>query len=50
METTTLPVARIAENCGLGSPANLRHHFTRTVGTSPSAYRRTFTTDVRQSL
>jgi AraC family transcriptional regulator, transcriptional activator FtrA len=42
LETTTLPVALIAERCGLGSPANLRHHFTRAVGTSPSAYRRTF--------
>lgn len=42
LETTTLPVAQIAERCGLGSPANFRHHFARVVGTSPSAYRRTF--------
>lgn len=42
LETTTLPVSRIAERCGLGSPANFRHHFARVVGTSPSAYRRAF--------
>lgn len=44
LETTDLPVDRIAERTGLGSPANLRHHFTRTVGTPPSSYRRAFRT------
>ncbi|GAA4517667.1 helix-turn-helix domain-containing protein [Actinoallomurus oryzae] len=42
LETTALPVDQIAERSGLGSPANLRHHFTRTVGVSPSTYRRAF--------
>ncbi|MFA1537951.1 helix-turn-helix domain-containing protein [Actinomadura monticuli] len=42
LETTTLPIDQIADRSGLGTPANLRHHFTRTVGVSPSAYRRTF--------
>ncbi len=32
LETTTLPIDQIAAHSGLGSPANLRHHFTRTVG------------------
>lgn len=42
LETTTLPVTQIAERCGMGSPANFRHHFARAVGTFPSVYRRTF--------
>lgn len=42
LETTSLPVDQVAECCGLGSPANLRHHFTRTVGVPPTAYRRAF--------
>lgn len=42
LETTTLPIDRIAERSGLGSPANLRHHFTRTVGVPPSTYRKAF--------
>ncbi|WP_149261896.1 helix-turn-helix domain-containing protein [Actinomadura sp. K4S16] len=42
LETTSLPVDQIAERSGLGSPANLRHHFTRAVGVPPTAYRRAF--------
>jgi AraC family transcriptional activator FtrA len=42
LETTALPVEHIAERSGLGSAANLRHHFTRSVGVPPSVYRRTF--------
>ncbi|MFI0451356.1 GlxA family transcriptional regulator [Actinomadura sp. 6N118] len=42
LETTNLPIDRIAERSGLGSPANLRHHFTRTVGVPPSTYRKAF--------
>ncbi|MFC4052846.1 GlxA family transcriptional regulator [Actinomadura syzygii] len=45
LETTALPVDRIAERSGLGSPANLRHHFTRAVGVPPTAYRRAFAAD-----
>ncbi|URM96783.1 helix-turn-helix domain-containing protein [Actinomadura madurae] len=40
LETTSLPVDQVAERSGLGSPANLRHHFTRAVGVPPTAYRR----------
>jgi len=32
----------VADRCGFQTAAMLRHHFTRIVGTSPSAYRRTF--------
>jgi transcriptional regulator GlxA family with amidase domain len=44
LETTDLPIERIADASGLGSAANLRAHFQRVVGTTPTAYRRTFTT------
>ncbi|GAA2786956.1 GlxA family transcriptional regulator [Streptomyces showdoensis] len=43
LESTDLPVERIGEESGLGSAANLRRHFTRAVGLSPTAYRRSFT-------
>ncbi|MFF2353223.1 GlxA family transcriptional regulator [Kitasatospora sp. NPDC058115] len=36
------PVARIAARTGLGTPANLRHHFQRHTGTTPSIYRAAF--------
>ena len=42
LETTDLTVDHVAERCGLGSPANLRQHFHRALGTSPNHYRRTF--------
>ena len=32
----------IASRCGFGTAAMLRHHFTREIGTAPSAYRRQF--------
>ena len=42
LERTDLSVTQIAERAGLGSDANLRRHFGQIVGTSPTAYRRTF--------
>ncbi|MFI9584902.1 helix-turn-helix domain-containing protein [Streptomyces sp. NPDC052236] len=42
LESTDLPVEQIGERSGLGSAANLRRHFSRTVGVSPTDYRRTF--------
>lgn len=36
------PIDTVARRCGFGAAAMLRHHFTRVVGTSPAAYRRTF--------
>jgi AraC family transcriptional activator FtrA len=44
LETTDLPIERIASASGLGSAANFRTHFQRVVGTTPTAYRRTFAT------
>jgi len=43
LETTGHPIDRVAGECGLGTAANLRLHFRRTLGTTPTAYRRTFT-------
>jgi AraC family transcriptional activator FtrA len=42
LENTALSVDRIAERCGLGTPATLRHHFRKKVGLSPKQYRRGF--------
>jgi transcriptional regulator GlxA family with amidase domain len=36
------PVETVADRCGFGTAAMLRHHFGRIVGVSPAAYRRTF--------
>lgn len=44
LETTDLPVDRIAHRCGLGSAANLRAKFRQHLGVTPTSYRRTFTT------
>ncbi|HEY2781230.1 MAG TPA: transcriptional regulator FtrA [Steroidobacteraceae bacterium] len=42
LESTPLPIDRIAERCGLGTPTTLRHHFRKKVGVSPAQYRRRF--------
>jgi transcriptional regulator GlxA family with amidase domain len=42
LEDTHESIDRIAAHAGFGSAANLRAHFTRLVGTTPTAYRRTF--------
>jgi transcriptional regulator GlxA family with amidase domain len=42
LEETRLSVDDIAERCGFGSAALLRHHFNRVVGVAPKDYRRTF--------
>ncbi len=44
LERTDAPVEDVARRCGFGTAAVLRHHFTRTLGTSPLAYRRAFAT------
>jgi transcriptional regulator GlxA family with amidase domain len=43
LETTDLSVEDVASWCGFGSAIALRQHFRRTVGTTPLAYRQTFT-------
>jgi transcriptional regulator GlxA family with amidase domain len=42
LERTDLGVEQIADRVGLGTGANLRMHFQRILGTSPTDYRRTF--------
>jgi AraC family transcriptional activator FtrA len=42
LEDTDLAVDDIAERCGFGAGALLRHHFRKIVGVSPADYRRTF--------
>jgi AraC family transcriptional activator FtrA len=43
LETTTEPVEHVATRSGFGSAAGLRAHFARRLRTTPTAYRRTFT-------
>lgn len=42
LESTTLPVDRVAAESGLGTAASLRQHMQAVIGVSPLAYRRTF--------
>nr|WP_125263089.1 helix-turn-helix domain-containing protein [Streptomyces alboflavus] len=42
LESTSLPVEKVGELSGLGTANNLRHHFLKQVGVSPSDYRRAF--------
>jgi len=42
LEDTQLGVDDVAQLCGFGSAALLRHHFRRIVGVAPADYRRTF--------
>lgn len=44
LETTGLSVNDVAQRCGFGSALVLRQHFARHLDTTPTAYRRTFTT------
>ena len=43
LETTSLSVEQVAQQCGLGTGANLRRHFTAHVGVAPTDYRRAYT-------
>ncbi|MFF7201493.1 MULTISPECIES: GlxA family transcriptional regulator [unclassified Streptomyces] len=47
LESTDDTVDTIAGRSGFGNAAALRHHFLRTLGTTPNAYRRTFRGPVR---
>jgi len=42
LETTDLPVGRVAERSGLGSAANLRRRLRAELGVAPDTYRRNF--------
>ena len=47
LEKTGATIDQIAEALGLQTAATLRHHFNRVLGTSPTAYRRQFSTKSR---
>jgi AraC family transcriptional activator FtrA len=42
LEGSDCGVEEVATRCGFGGAVALRQHFGRVVGTSPTAYRRTF--------
>lgn len=42
LETSDLPVERVAERSGLGTPANLRRRMRQVLGVNPASYRRSF--------
>ena len=44
LESTDLPIERVAAQAGFGTAASLRQHLHAAVGVSPAAYRRTFRT------
>lgn len=44
LESTDLSIEQVAAQCGLGTAANLRIHFVRQAGVTPSAYRKAFAT------
>jgi AraC family transcriptional activator FtrA len=46
LESTNLPIERIAHECGFSTGAGLRTHFQRLVGASPLIYRRAFRADL----
>lgn len=47
LEDSDLSVDQIADRVGLGSASNLRLQFRRSLGTTPTAYRRSFTTTLK---
>ncbi|NUT94456.1 MAG: helix-turn-helix domain-containing protein [Saccharothrix sp.] len=49
LESTDLPVEKIAELSGFGTANNLRHHFVKHVEVSPSDYRNTFPREPRRA-
>lgn len=42
LEETTLSLEAVATETGFGSAAVMRHHFVKTLQTTPANYRRTF--------
>lgn len=44
LETTNLSIEEVARTVGFDTPVTYRHHFSRTMRTSPSTYRRAFHT------
>ncbi|MGW4028008.1 GlxA family transcriptional regulator [Streptomyces sp. NPDC004838] len=50
LEQTEETIDAIAGRSGFGNAATLRHHFLRTLGTTPNAYRRTFRGPAQESV
>ncbi len=50
LEDTELGVDEVADRCGFGTAALLRHHFHKVVGVAPADYRRTFRAGPRPSV
>jgi AraC family transcriptional regulator, transcriptional activator FtrA len=48
LEQTQLSIDEIAQRCGFGGAALLRHHFHRAAGVTPTDYRRTFACESTQ--
>jgi transcriptional regulator GlxA family with amidase domain len=44
LEASDLPVETVAARCGFGTATTLRTHFARETATTPTAYRRTWST------
>jgi transcriptional regulator GlxA family with amidase domain len=49
LEDTNIPLERIAEQCGLGNLVSMRRTFLRHLMTTPSDYRRTFRTALKDA-
>jgi len=49
LESSDLPIDRIAAVAGFGSPSSMRQHLGLSLGVSPSAYRRTFSVPREQA-
>ncbi|WP_165960602.1 GlxA family transcriptional regulator [Actinocrispum wychmicini] len=49
LETTDMPVDRVAEDSGLGTAASLRQHLKRDLGVSPLTYRKAFKPPLQDS-
>jgi transcriptional regulator GlxA family with amidase domain len=50
LERTDLALEEIAVECGFGSAAVLRQNFARVLGTTPTAYRATFSCVAAESV
>ncbi|MDX1891634.1 GlxA family transcriptional regulator [Mycolicibacterium sp. 050158] len=49
LESTRLPMNRIAEQSGFASHSSFRHHFVRSVGVAPHTYRTSYAAHVEQN-
>jgi transcriptional regulator GlxA family with amidase domain len=50
LEDTDLGMEEVAQRCGFGTSALLRHHFRKLVGVAPGDYRRTFRSSLPDDL